>query len=122
MREIVLFFGCRNENGDYLYREEWERRAKSGPLRIFTAFSRDDPMNKRYVTHCIRDADEFIWDLIKNQNAQVFVSGAAAKMPEDVYRAFTDVVKSQGTFSEENAKQWMKKLERDGRYHVESWS
>ena len=37
----VLFFGCRNEQADYFFRDEWEKLRNIGRLDIFTAFSRD---------------------------------------------------------------------------------
>ena len=41
MGETHLFFGCRNEAVDYIYREELEAFAADGLLTLHTAFSRD---------------------------------------------------------------------------------
>ena len=41
MGETHLFFGCRNEAIDYIYREELEAFAADGLLTLHTAFSRD---------------------------------------------------------------------------------
>ena len=46
-KQTVLFFGCRNKNADYFFRDEWERlenvKEESGGvgLKVFAAFSRD---------------------------------------------------------------------------------
>lgn len=38
----VLFFGCRNAEADYLFKDEWATLESSGePLDVFAAFSRD---------------------------------------------------------------------------------
>lgn len=39
--EDILFFGCRNEQSDYFFKDEWARFGAEGALRTFTAFSRD---------------------------------------------------------------------------------
>jgi len=38
----LLFFGCRNADADYFFKDEWSTLTSSGaPLEVFTAFSRD---------------------------------------------------------------------------------
>jgi sulfite reductase alpha subunit-like flavoprotein len=38
----LLFFGCRNVESDYFFKDEWTALKSSGvPLEVFTAFSRD---------------------------------------------------------------------------------
>jgi sulfite reductase alpha subunit-like flavoprotein len=38
----VLFFGCRNADSDYFFKDEWEKLKEEGvPLDVFAAFSRD---------------------------------------------------------------------------------
>jgi sulfite reductase alpha subunit-like flavoprotein len=38
----VLFFGCRNAESDYFFKDEWEKlRGEGVPLDVFAAFSRD---------------------------------------------------------------------------------
>jgi sulfite reductase alpha subunit-like flavoprotein len=38
----VLFFGCRNAESDYFFKDEWESMKKEGvPLDVYAAFSRD---------------------------------------------------------------------------------
>ena len=39
--DCVLFFGCRNSNKDFFFREEWQPLVENGSLQLFTAFSRD---------------------------------------------------------------------------------
>ena len=37
----VLFFGCRNQQADYFFRDEWELLERNHGLKVFAAFSRD---------------------------------------------------------------------------------
>ena len=48
--ETHLYFGCRNKEKDFIYREELEKYVEDGVLTLHTAFSRDQP-EKIYVTH-----------------------------------------------------------------------
>lgn len=40
---LVLFFGCRNKEADYHCRSEWEELVQKKALKMFCAFSRDQP-------------------------------------------------------------------------------
>jgi sulfite reductase alpha subunit-like flavoprotein len=38
----LLFFGCRNAESDYFFKDEWKAlKEKDVPLDVFAAFSRD---------------------------------------------------------------------------------
>ena len=39
--DTVLIFGCRGQNTDYFYKEEWEKYESMNLLKVITAFSRD---------------------------------------------------------------------------------
>jgi len=44
--EFTLYFGCRHEEGDYIFREELSGFVKKGIIQHFhTAFSRDSVIN-----------------------------------------------------------------------------
>ncbi|CAI5952368.1 unnamed protein product [Closterium sp. NIES-65] len=187
---VLFFFGCRSQQGDYLYQAEWERLAgmhqqarldegggwqegiagsesvkangsvgctdeaagmdgvngagavaeesrvigaggqreghEGTPLAqekgggLFVAFSRDQP-SKVYVQHLIRAQARQVWHLLQ-QGAAVFIAGSANKMPADVMRSLEDVVRREGGVEEEQARVWVKALQRAGRLMVEAWS
>jgi sulfite reductase alpha subunit-like flavoprotein len=63
----VLFFGCRHEAGDYLYRAEWGALEAEGLLAaggLVAAFSRDQA-SKVYVQHRIRERGAELWRLLE---------------------------------------------------------
>ncbi|XP_024040303.1 NADPH-dependent diflavin oxidoreductase 1 isoform X5 [Citrus sinensis] len=123
---IIFFFGCRNED-DFLYRELWLSHslndgvfpeAKGGGF--YVAFSRKQPQ-KVYVQHKMLEQSQRIWNLLLSK-ASIYVAGSATKMPSDVWSTFEEIVSKEGEASRDSAANWLKALQRAGRYHVEAWS
>jgi sulfite reductase alpha subunit-like flavoprotein len=68
--ETVLFYGCRSEEDDYLYKEEWHALSTYSsqhnlPVTIKVAFSRKGTNSGRYVTHDLRDQGALLWHLLQ---------------------------------------------------------
>lgn len=123
---IIFFFGCRNED-DFLYRELWLTHslndgvfseAKGGGF--YVAFSRKQPQ-KVYVQHKMLEQSQRIWNLLLSK-ASIYIAGSATKMPSDVWSTFEEIVSKEGEASRDSAANWLKALQRAGRYHVEAWS
>ncbi|KAF0919056.1 hypothetical protein E2562_028278 [Oryza meyeriana var. granulata] len=124
---ILFFFGCRNQDNDFLYKDFWYAHAHDqGVLSskkgggFFVAFSRDQPQ-KVYVQHRIMEQSQSVWNLLNNE-AAIYIAGSSTKMPADVTDALEEVICREGGMSKENASKWLRKLERDGRFHIETWS
>jgi sulfite reductase (NADPH) flavoprotein alpha-component len=110
-----LFFGDRNFRSDFLYQAEWQAQLKSGALtRMDVAFSRD-AAGKAYVQHRLREQarDVFAW---LEQGAHFYVCGDAKGMAPDVHQALLALVAEQGGLSPEKAEDYVRTLQRDGRY------
>lgn len=120
-----LFFGCRNQSGDFLYRDQWLQYQASGVLHcksgLVTAFSRDQ-QQKLYVTHRIKEHGALLWRLVSEYQAVIYVSGSAQKMPSDVGAAFEQVFQEHGGMDAAAAQKCRRQLELTGRYNVEAWS
>ncbi|XP_020223137.1 NADPH-dependent diflavin oxidoreductase 1 isoform X1 [Cajanus cajan] len=124
---IIFFFGCRNEDGDFLYRDFWLNHSQNkGVLSeakgggFYVAFSREQPQ-KVYVQHKMREHSQRIWDLLA-EGAAVYVAGSSTKMPADVTSAFEEIVAKENEVSTEDAARWIRALEKCGKYHIEAWS
>jgi sulfite reductase alpha subunit-like flavoprotein len=124
---VIFFFGCWNENNDFLYRDFWLSHSQNdGVLSeakgggFFVAFSRDQPQ-KVYVQHKMRENSQRIWNLL-SQGAAIYVAGSSTKMPSDVLSAFEDIVSKESGLPKESAVRWLRALEKAGKYHVEAWS
>lgn len=124
---VLFFFGCRNEENDFLYREFWLSHTRgSGVLSaekgggFFVAFSRDQPQ-KVYVQHKMKQHSGTIWSLL-SAGAAVYVAGSSTKMPADVTSMLEEIVSQESGVSKESAARWLKMQERAGRFHIEAWS
>ncbi|MBA0757731.1 hypothetical protein Gotri_020799 [Gossypium trilobum] len=123
----LLFFGCRNENNDFLYRDFWLSHSENdGVLSeakgggFYAAFSRDQPQ-KVYVQHKMQEQSERIWNLLC-EGAAIHVAGSSTKMPSDVMVAFEEIISKESGAPRESAVRWLRSLEKAGKYHVEAWS
>jgi len=119
--ETHLFFGCRNEAVDYIYREELEAFAADGLLTLHTAFSRDQEQ-KVYVSNRLREQAEAVWRCIGENNGHFYVCGDAGKMAKDVHNLIEEIVAEKGNMSKEDAVAYVKKMEQQKRYSADVWS
>ena len=84
----MLLFGCRSENDDFYYRDEWIQFPN---LTVITAFSRsNESEGKCYVQHKIRENADFLAGLLQ-KGGSIYVSGRAKFMPQSVEKAFTEI-------------------------------
>ncbi|KAK6927958.1 Flavodoxin/nitric oxide synthase [Dillenia turbinata] len=124
---IIFFFGCRNEDNDFLYRDFWLSNSNQGGVLseekgggFYVAFSRDQPQ-KVYVQHKMQEQSDRIWKLL-GEGAAVYVAGSSTKMPADVFSCLEEIVAKEGGVARESATRWLRALEKAGKYHVEAWS
>ncbi|KAI0709189.1 riboflavin synthase domain-like protein [Earliella scabrosa] len=120
----TLYFGCRSQSKDHHYGEEWTELSGAQKLTYRVAFSRDGPEGqaRTYVQDLIRQDARRIWELVGLQDAWVYISGSANKMPAAVRAAIAHAVQTEGGRTEEEAKEYVAKMEREGRLVEECWS
>jgi NADPH-ferrihemoprotein reductase len=118
----TLYFGCQKRTVDYIYKDEIEEYAATKVLTsLQLAFSRESE-KKVYVQHLIRASDnakDIVIDL--DQGGYIFVCGATA-MGTDVMDAVVDVVASQKGLTKEAATEYVRDLQKKGRYVQELWT
>jgi NADPH-ferrihemoprotein reductase len=76
MGDTILYFGCRKQSEDYLYRQELEQYLADGVLtKLYVAFSRDSD-KKVYVQNLIsQDANRAeIWKILE-EGGHIYVCG-----------------------------------------------
>jgi sulfite reductase alpha subunit-like flavoprotein len=115
--ENVLFFGNRNQNADFFFKDEWKLPLLR--LRLFAAFSRDQ-RKKVYVQDLIRQEGRLIKQLL-DKDAFIIVCGSSGNMPKQVREAFIDVLVEHGRSSREEAEKRLEDMGKNGRYLQEVW-
>ncbi|CAN3356823.1 NADPH--cytochrome P450 reductase [Diutina catenulata] len=120
--KMLLFYGCRKEKEDYLYREEWPNYANKldSNLQVYTAFSRDDPSNKVYVQDRLLEQAETINKLLED-GAFIYVCGDASKMARDVQSTLGKIISNQRSISEEKGAELISSYKVQNRYQEDVW-
>jgi NADPH-ferrihemoprotein reductase len=73
--EMILYFGCRHPEHDYIYEDELLRYAEEGVLNeLHVAFSRQKAM-KVYVQDLLWQNRDHIWKAIDVNGAHIYVCG-----------------------------------------------
>tara|TARA_R110002050_G_scaffold232031_2_gene367840 strand:+ start:1228 stop:1530 length:303 start_codon:yes stop_codon:yes gene_type:complete len=99
-----------------------EAYQSEGVLDLYSvAFSRDTEQ-KIYVQDKIRQHALDVWQIIKEKNFYVYVSGSSLKMPQAVREAFKDIISQRGNVTIDQAEKYISTLEAKGRYNTETWS
>ena len=70
----MLFFGCRSQQADFFFAQEWTPLVRERKLGLFTAFSRDQDQ-KVYVQHRMEEEGRMVWEYIQQRKAYVFIAG-----------------------------------------------
>ncbi|KAI1292329.1 NADPH--cytochrome P450 reductase [Halotydeus destructor] len=119
--DTILYFGCRKQAEDYLYKEELERYTADGTLKLYTAFSRDQS-EKVYVTHLLRQNMKELWDIIGERSGHVYICGDARNMARDVRDILIETIEVEGNKTKQEAEAYLKKMESQRRYSADVWS
>ena len=122
--ETRLFFGCRNKDKDYIYREQLEDfHEKKLLTNLNVCFSRDDGSETgRYVQHEMDKAGSDIWQLLEEKEAVLFVCGDAKNMAKDVNSMLVKIVANHAKIKESEAREYVAKLRLEKRYLEDIWT
>ena len=120
--ECMLFFGCRKEEHDYIYRDEMEKALSENVISsLNVAFSRDDPKKKVYVQDKIQMKAKDVYKILRSPNGAVYVCGDAKHMSRDVNRALLQVLQREGEYAIHEAEEIIRRLVVDKRYMKDVW-
>ncbi len=110
-----LFFGDQRGATDFLFRSELEAWLADGTLsRLDTAFSRDQA-EKIYVQHRMKEAASDLWRWLQ-EGGHFYICGDASRMAKDVDATLRQIARSEGRLTEDQARDWIVALARQGRY------
>ncbi|KAM9986468.1 hypothetical protein ACTFIY_010871 [Dictyostelium cf. discoideum] len=131
-----LFFGCRSEKRDFLYKDTLESMLKDNTLtKLITAFSRElDTENNNnnnntaieptcgYVQEKMIEHSKQLFDMVVNQNAFIYICGDAKGMAVGVRNSFIDIVKQELNCDEKQATDIFTNWIKEKRYILDVWS
>jgi sulfite reductase (NADPH) flavoprotein alpha-component len=116
--ESWLFFGNRNFETEFLYQTEWQKYLKTGALtRMDVAFSRDTE-KRIYVQHKLAENAAEIYRWLKN-GAHFYICGDMTKMAHDVQNTLVSIVEQQGSFSNNEALEYVNQLQKEKRLQLD---
>jgi NADPH-ferrihemoprotein reductase len=123
----ILYFGCKHQAKDYLYRDELETWSRPGGIlnHLHLAFSRDQS-TKVYVQNFLLQNGAETWQLLRDDNeseggAYIYVCGGV-KMGQDVAEALKEIISVHGSMPMDAARDYLAKLSHDGRFVQELWA
>ncbi|KAJ3540375.1 hypothetical protein NM688_g6234 [Phlebia brevispora] len=119
----TLYQGCRSASKDQHYGEEFGALADEKKLIYRVACSRDNPpgVKRTYVQDLIAQDAKRIWDLVGTRGAWVYICGSSNKMPAGVKLAIQEAAVAHGKLSDEDAKEFIATMEREGRLIEDCW-
>ncbi|KAH8741780.1 Pyruvate dehydrogenase [Cryptosporidium ryanae] len=131
---VILYFGCRYYDMDYLYREELENYVSEGVITSLNiAFSRDNKgykesnhsnirySQKMYVQHLMIENSEEIYTNLFERKGYFYLCGTK-QVPIDIRKAIINIIIKQTEISEAEADNLLNQTQIQGRYNVEAWS
>ncbi|EHY54012.1 hypothetical protein HRR83_004656 [Exophiala dermatitidis] len=127
--EMLLFFGCRHPDEDFIYRDELMRVAVAGSdqdsdssplLKVVTAFSRLPGEPKVYVQQRVREYGRQVVDLIEDKGANFYICGRAA-MAREVGASVAEAIKEARGWDDSQVKSWTEGLKRRGKWREDVW-
>lgn len=118
---MMLFFGCRNPNQDYLYRDELAETAASldGMLDIVPAFSRSETHPKTYVQESVSHMKKDVCELLTN-GANVYICGRAS-MAREVGKVVEESMKEHNNWSDAEVRSWAESAKKSNKWLEDVW-
>lgn len=119
--EIMFFFGCRNSDEDFIYKDEWTEYAKKldKKFEMVTAFSRETEKKVYVQDKLLENAEKVI--ALMNKGAFFYVCGDAGNMARGVQNALIKIYKEQKKITEDIATDMVKQLKVNNRYQEDVW-
>lgn len=120
----LCFFGVRDPEVDYIFRDRFEQAEAIGIVRMRPAFSRAQQDGVRYVQDRIAaDADE-VWNLLGDpaKDTHVYVCGDGARMAPAVRGSFLDIYRTRTGAADDQARDWLNGLIESDHYVEDVWA
>jgi NADPH-ferrihemoprotein reductase len=119
--QMILFFGCRNPDEDFIYRDELQEMQEilGDKLRLVAAFSRLEGTPRQYVQDRVSEFGEEVVKLI-DEGASFYVCGRAG-MAREVEKAVGVTMQKTKRWSEEEVNNWSKAVKKKNKWQEDVW-
>ncbi|KAJ5324424.1 hypothetical protein N7476_003024 [Penicillium atrosanguineum] len=119
--QMILFFGCRSPDEDFIYRDELEemQKALGDKLRLVTAFSRQEGTPRRYVQDRVSELGEDVVKLI-DEGASFYVCGRAG-MAREVEKVVGVMMQKAKGWTEDEVNSWSKAVKKKNKWQEDVW-
>ncbi|GAM25150.1 hypothetical protein SAMD00019534_083250 [Acytostelium subglobosum LB1] len=120
-----LYFGCRSEMRDYLFKDTLQSFINDGILdHLHTAFSRESQTNEAlgYIQDKIKDNAKQLFDMIQLNKGYVYICGDAKGMAVGVRKTFVEIIQEQMNLNENDAAEVWVTWSKEKRYLLDVWS
>lgn len=118
------FFGVRDPQVDYIFRDQFEQAEALGIVRMRPAFSRAPQDGVRYVQDRIAADADAVWDLMGDpaRDTHVYVCGDGAQMAPAVRGSFLDIYRARTGADDAAARAWLNGLVESDHYVEDVWA
>jgi len=118
---MIVFYGCRTEKEELLYKDEWAMFKREGVLtELIGAFQFDTPGKQVFVGDKMAERKSLLTDNLLGKEGYFYMCGPAVATPS-VQKALKAAVASEGKKGEAGAEKWFETFMHDGRYSEESY-
>ena len=119
--QMLLFFGCRSSQHDFIYREYLEAQQALGNLTLHVAFSREPNMPKAYVQHKLEEHAQSVCEALIDHGGSIYVCGDARTMARDVNSAVCRILSARFG-NDKTADEFLCMCAAQGRYQRDVWA
>lgn len=111
----LLYYGCRDFEKDYIYKDQLEKWQADGVVQLRPAFSKKGPegqQNWKYVPDRMWDERNEVADLFKD-GGKIFLCGSASKLAKSTAETCKKIYAERSGKSEQEANEWLEKAKED---------
>lgn len=118
---MILFFGCRRPDEDYLYHDELSEAATAmdGGLEIVPAFSRAEGIPKTYVQDRVGEMQKDVCELLMN-GANMYICGRAS-MAREVGKVVDESMKKHNSWNDAEMRSWSESAKKGKKWLEDVW-
>lgn len=112
-----LYFGCRNDDIDNIFKEELQEALTDSVLsHLNVALSRQTGMKKTYVQHLLLRDSEFIYSVLTAQKGHIYICGDS-NMAADVRNTLEKIYVQCKDADNKESSQFVQQLQSSGQLH-----